>query len=152
MKLTLKCAAATVILFLCSPAPVVAGPFEDAAAAYNKGDYATALRLLRPLAHQGDAAARYNLGLMYAAGQGVPQDYAEAVKWYRLAANQGYAYAQYNLGLVYGEGKDEPIPQNETEAIKWYRLAANQGQARAQNNLAVMYHYGRACRKAMLKH
>src|SRR4051794_23298177 len=63
--------------------------------AYQKGDYDTALRLLRPLAETGDARAQFNLGVMYSEGQGVPQDNAEAGKWYRLSAEQGYAQAQY---------------------------------------------------------
>ncbi len=66
--------------------PSNAGPFEDGNAAYQRGDYATALRLWRPLAEQGDAGAQYNLGLMYREGQGVSQDDAEAAKWYRKAA------------------------------------------------------------------
>ena len=61
-----------------------AGPFEDAVAAHGRGDYATALRLWRPLADQGKPSAQHNLGLMYANGQGVTQDDATAVKWYRL--------------------------------------------------------------------
>jgi hypothetical protein len=40
----------------------VAGPFEDGVAAYQRGDYATALRLLRPLAEHGNANAQFNLG------------------------------------------------------------------------------------------
>jgi len=36
-------------------------------------------------AEQGEAAAQFNLGLMYATGQGVPQDDAEAAKWFRRA-------------------------------------------------------------------
>ena len=43
------------ILVVCAAGPAVAGPFEDGAAAYAKGDYGTALRLWRPLAEQGDA-------------------------------------------------------------------------------------------------
>jgi TPR repeat protein len=50
---------------------VRAGPLEDGIAAYRSGDYATALRILRPLAEQGNAAAQLNLGSMYAHGQGV---------------------------------------------------------------------------------
>ena len=46
-------------------------------------------------AEQGFATAQYNLGIMYANGEGVPQDDAEAVKWSRLAAEQGYASAQF---------------------------------------------------------
>lgn len=55
-------------------------------AAFNRGDYSTALRRWTPLAEQGIANAQNNLGVMYNAGRGVPQDYAEAVRWYRLAA------------------------------------------------------------------
>ena len=64
-----------------------AGPFEDAKAAHNRGDYATALSLLRPLADQGNAQAQFYLGVMYKAGLGVVQDYKEAVRLYRLAAD-----------------------------------------------------------------
>jgi TPR repeat protein len=115
----------------------VAGPFEDGAAAYVRGDYATAIRLWRPLAEQGDAAAQNELGFAYYNGQGVPQDYAEAVKWYRLAAQQGYADAQFNLGLMYSYGKG--VSQDDAEAVKWYRKAAEQGNAMAQFNLGFMY-------------
>lgn len=37
-----------------------------------------AARRLRILANQGDVDARYNLGLCYAKGRGVPQDQSEA--------------------------------------------------------------------------
>ena len=40
---------------------------------------------LRVLAEQGDADAQFNLGVMYADGEGVAQDDAEAVRWFRLA-------------------------------------------------------------------
>jgi uncharacterized protein len=119
----------------------VAGPFEDGIAAYQRGDYATAYRLWRPLADQGNADAQDNLGKMYAEGQGVPQDYAEAVKWYRLAADQGNAQAQTNLGVMYYEGQG--VPQDYAEAAKWYRLAADQDNADGQYNLGIMYAKGR---------
>ena len=83
---------------------------------------ATALRLWRPLAEQGDADAQYSLGVTYANGRGVPQDYAEAVRWYRKAADQGLASAQNNLGLMYDNGQG--VPQDYAEAVKWYNLAA----------------------------
>src|SRR5262249_1677074 len=68
----------------------------------------------RRLAEQGDAHAQYDLGFLYATGQGVPRDYIEAAKWYRLAADQGYAAAQYNLGAVYEGGQG--VPQDYVEA------------------------------------
>ncbi len=45
-------------------------------------------------AEQGDAQARYDLGLCYAKGVGVTKDVAEAVKWYRKAADQKHEKAQ----------------------------------------------------------
>ena len=40
----------------------------------------------RARAEAGQAIAQYNLGVLYATGQGVPQDDVEAVKWHRQAA------------------------------------------------------------------
>ncbi len=40
------------------------GPLDDAVAAYDRGDYETAIRLIRPLADQGDADAEFDLGVM----------------------------------------------------------------------------------------
>ena len=52
------------------------------------------VKIMQELAEQGDAEAQFNLGVMYANGEGVPQDYAEAVKWYPKAAEQGDEYAK----------------------------------------------------------
>lgn len=124
-------------LFVCAAGPAVAGPFEDAAAAYDRGDYATVLRLMRALADQGDDAAQHNIGLIYANGQGVPQDYAAAAAWYRKAADQGNAASQGNLGLMYAKG--DGVPQDYAAAVSWFRKAANQGNATGQANLGFMY-------------
>ena len=72
--------------------PANAGPLEDGKAAYERKDYATALKFMRPLAEQGNACAQNSLGFMYHTGRGVPEDDAEAVKWFRLAAiiHDGY--------------------------------------------------------------
>ncbi len=125
-----------IMLVLSFAAPVVAGQFEDATAAYQSGDYATALRLFRPLADQGKADAQYNLGFMYANGLGVGKDFAEAAKWYRLAADQGNAHAQFGLGIMYYDGRG--VPEDDVEATKWFRLAANQGYAPAQLSLGLL--------------
>ncbi|MBM3520312.1 MAG: sel1 repeat family protein [Alphaproteobacteria bacterium] len=106
-------------------------------AAYDRGDYAEAVKWYRKAAEQGDTAAMHNLGFMYTWGQGVPQDYAEAAKWFRRAADLGAAEAQGSLGLMYAEGKG--VPQDYAEAAKWFRKAAEQGVAYAQNSLGIMY-------------
>jgi TPR repeat protein len=99
------------------------GSSDAAYAAYQEGRYATALRLARPLAAEGDALAQSVLGLLYRRGLGgVPQDKAEAVKWFRRAADQGDAQAQYNLGLSYAKG--EAVEQDDVSAHMWFNLAA----------------------------
>jgi TPR repeat protein len=114
-------------------------PQRDVAELYQAavaGD-SQALRQLRTLATEGDAAAQYNLGLIYETGPGVPQDLAEAVRWYRKAADQGLANAQYNLGYIYAGGQG--VPQDYAEAMRWYRKAADQGESRAQYSLGALY-------------
>ena len=129
------------VLSLWPFAPGSAGPFEDGANAYQRGDYATALRLWRTLAEEGNATAQYCIGLMYTEGKGVPQDDAVAVEWYRKAAEQGDANAQHDLGVMYFLGQG--VPKDDAAAAAWYRKAAEQGLATAQFNLAWMYDEGR---------
>ncbi len=125
--MTLKHALATLVLMVNFAAPVAAGQFEDAVDAHRRGDYLTALRLIRPLANDGDAVAQYNLGLMYTTGQGVSQDYVMAAIWFRKAAEQGYALAQSNLGVFYRDGRG--VQRDHAEAVIWFRKAADQGDA-----------------------
>ena len=120
--------------------PVAAQDFQKGLAAFQAGDYATALQEWTPLAKAGDALAQNSLGFMYNNGNGVLQDYKEAAKWYRLAAEQGIDSAQTNLGNKYKFG--EGVLQDYKEAVKWYRLAAEQGSAAAQTNLGFMYQSG----------
>jgi TPR repeat protein len=69
-------------------AAALAGPLEDATAAYGRGDYATAFRLSQPLTIGGTSVAQNNLGLIYAKGEGVRRDYVEAYKWFDLAVSR----------------------------------------------------------------
>lgn len=115
-------------IFACSSV-VFADQFEDSIAAYDRGDYANAVRLLRPLAEQGNAQAQNALGALFYNGKGVVQNFQEAVKWYRSAATQGYASAQLNLGAMYYEGKG--VPENFIRAYMWLSIAAAKGDADA---------------------
>ena len=135
----------TLLIFLSMAVTAVAGQFADADAAYARGDYATAYRLLKPLAEQGNARAQYDLGFMHEKGQGVPKDDVEAVKWFRKAAEQGIPKAQFNLGIMYERGKG--VPQDYAEAVKWLRRAAAQGYTKAEYNLGFMYAKGQGVPK-----
>ena len=89
MKRTLKHAVAVIILGFSYAEFVAAGPLEDAEAALKRRNYPTAVRLVLPLAEQGDADAQYNLGVIYDNGLGVPQDKVRAYMWFNLSAAQG---------------------------------------------------------------
>jgi TPR repeat protein len=140
MNRTFKTTVAALTLAVSFAGSIAAGPFEDAATAYKKGNYAMALELIRPLAEEGNVAAQFNLGVMYQLSHGVPQDNEAAVNWYRKAAEQGLAEAQYILGVMYANG--EGVPQDYAAAVDWYRKAAERGSAIAQYNLADMYRVG----------
>ena len=77
------------------------------------------MREYRKAAEQGDAAAQYNLGLMYANGRGVPQDYVEAHKWLNLAATQGIKPAFENRNLVAKEMTPADVSLAQELAREW---------------------------------
>lgn len=113
----------------------------DGIAAYQRGDDATALRILRPLAEAGEPEAQYLVGRLYQQGRGVAQDEAEAIRWYRKAAEREHPGAQFELGRAYDEGVI--VPQDDAEAARWYEQAARRGHSEAQCRLGTMYMTGR---------
>lgn len=133
--------------------PVLAGPFEDAVAARERCDYATALRLLRPLADQGNADAQSALGEMYSRGQGVPKDRTEADKWYKKSVDRRIATGGNPFDAF---GTDVgPSPQVEWQkgeaayqkgdiamALNFWNKWALLGYADAENSLGMMYAAG----------
>jgi TPR repeat protein len=125
MKRIARHALAT-ILVLSTAAPAAAGSFEDGLNAASRGDYATAIRLWRPLADQGDSIAQTLLGDIYEGVAGaVPQDYAAAASWYRKAADQGNPIGQHSLGNMYVNGHG--VPQDYVLGHMWFNLAAATG-------------------------
>jgi uncharacterized protein len=121
---------------IAAPCAAHAG-LKEGLAAYDRAEYATALKELTPLAEKGNVKAQYRLGRMFNLGQGLPPDKKEAAKWFHLAAQQGLAEAQGALGYLclVGEG----VSQSSDLALEWTRKAAAQGDATAQFNLSVMY-------------
>jgi hypothetical protein len=90
--------------------------------AYDRADYATALKVWQTAADQGDKEAQTNLGEIYERGVGGAPDYEKAGFWYRKAADQGYARAQIDLGFLYEQGHG--VPRDPAAALQLYRKAA----------------------------
>ncbi|MCH8040030.1 MAG: sel1 repeat family protein [Nitrospinae bacterium] len=110
--------------------------YQKGFGAYERGNYDTALKEWRPLAKQGLSQAQYNLGLMYAEGEGVAQDYQEAVRWYRLAAEQGHASGQFSLGAMYTAGQG--VSKDYVFAHMLWNLAAAKGKKKAVNKRDIL--------------
>ena len=93
--------------------------------AFDRANYATALRVWLPLAEGGDPAAQTYVGEIFEKGLGVPPDYAAAAVWYRRGAERGYSRAAINLGQLYEQGHG--VPKDPVQALGWYRKAAGLG-------------------------
>ena len=94
-------------------------------------DFTQAAQWYRKAADQNHRLAQFNLGQMFAHGQGVERDDSTAVMWMRRAANGGDAGAQFDLGNRYQranvDGSDGEAIETRVECRKWFKLAAAQG-------------------------
>ena len=90
--------------------------------AFDRADYATALKIWMPQARAGDPAAQTHVGEIYEKGMGVQPDYEMAAVWYKRAAKQGYSRAQIDLGYLYEKGLG--VQQDLAKAMNYYRLAS----------------------------
>ena len=90
--------------------------------AYDRANYATALRVWMPQAQGGDAEAQTYVGEIFEKGLGVPPDYEAAAKWYQKAAEQGLAKAQMNLAYLYEQGLG--VAADPLMALNLYRRAS----------------------------
>lgn len=105
-----------------------------------RSDIPGAIRYFEQAAEKGMRSAQYNLGVLYATGDGVAKNAGKAFRWYGLAAANGHADAQYNLGVFHRDGLGTPA--DARKAIEWFARAAENGNVFAQINLARMFTIG----------
>ena len=89
--------------------------------AWDRANYASALKVWMPSAEGGDADAQTSVGEIFERGLGGEPNYEAALIWYRKAADKGNARAQFNLGTLYEQGLG--VPKSQLEALNWYRQA-----------------------------
>ena len=85
------------------------------------------MRHLRLAAESGDAAAQFNLGVLFDSrwddnGYAIAGNRAEAIKWLLAAAEQGLPRAQRRLAELYAGAPN--APENFINACAWFLLAA----------------------------
>ena len=123
--------------------PVSAQTYESGRAAAERGDYATAIRIWRQLADQGDPKSMYSMGGTYSMGLGVPKDRELSDAWYHKAelgfrrlAEQGNVEAMARLGSML-------IFAYPAEDMKWWIMASEHGDIQTMAAVCNMYSIGR---------
>lgn len=120
-----SCSALLAFVIFASSQSAVAG-WQEGLDAFNRYDYATAIRELEPLAVQGHIDAQIKLGELY----DIKEDFQRALYWFEKAARQGSAVAQMNLGLHYQSGKG--VPSDSWAASVWFGKALGKWEALAK--------------------
>lgn len=92
---------------------------QAALKAYQARDYQTAARLWFALANGGDAVAQYNLGRLYAHGEGVPRDLSEAYKWFLLARAAGRGEGTAALNRIAPSMTAAQVAEGQRRAEQW---------------------------------
>jgi len=90
-------------------------------------------------AERGNARAQFDLGLMYANGDGVEKNEALALMWFNRASQNNFAKA-LNVTKV-------ATVNRTSQKFKFAQEAAKRGDARAQFDLAMMYQRGEVVTK-----
>jgi len=108
-------------------------PIDDAKAAAARGDFESAINVLRPLAQGGNREAQYELGFLALTECNLISG-REAFSLFReAAAEQGHPDAMYHLA-TFPEFLSEPFksPLPEEEAWSWLLRAAESACVQAQ--------------------
>ena len=126
-----------VTLFFVSVVSLAYAGLDDGIPAYDKGDYAQAYKVLKPLAEHGNAEAQSRLGWMYNFADGVPKDYGEAVESLADRLSKAMYSGQCYMGVMYEMGHG--VAQDYAVAKEFYLKAAQQGDATAKVNLGWLY-------------
>lgn len=110
------------VLFLNLAANAAESRDQAAIAAYNRGDFQTALKLFREEAEAGSLPAHHIVGSMYMEGKGTQQNYAAAMKWFERGEQLGDPNSMSNAAVLYLDGKG--VPQDLVKARALLRRAA----------------------------
>ena len=118
----------------------VSDQYEQAANAYQSGDFLEAEQLWMELANQGDPNSQYALGIMHLKQEAQRSDDATAFRYLVEAAKKQHVASMFNLGVAYWEGRG--VVRQPEKALNWWEVAAQRDDASAQYNLGLAYYIG----------
>lgn len=122
----------------------LAGDLEDGIAAFENRDFNTAVRLIEPLAEQGNVEAEYFMGTFYMYGHGVAMDPPQADMWFKRAfghwetqAHAGDPAAMVEIAMMLTAGLG--IQRDDKAAVQWLRKASDLNYPDAWAELGELY-------------
>ena len=138
-QLTLTLTLLALVLVTTSPAHA---KIKEAEAAFQAGDFATALKELKPYLKKKKQPTKANLILarMYLEGLGVPANYSRAFQHLSHPAKKGNAWAATELGKLYLTGAG--VMHSNAMAKTWFEKAASVGYGPAQIELGHIHAKG----------
>jgi TPR repeat protein len=104
---------------------------KEGVEAAQRGDYAEAYWLWRPLADAGMARAQHQIGWLYANGNGLRVNLEAAIQWWTRAARSGHADSAFAIGMAYLNGEPGELEQDFAKASEWLVRSADAGSADA---------------------
>jgi len=110
--------------------------YEQGMELAKRKQLADAVFLFQQASEQGNRRAQYQLGLLYARGDGVQKNLMKARELLHKAAMQGHPKAQFYLAQMYvfGDGGEK----DNITATMWFWLATTLGDRFAKDSLRVM--------------
>lgn len=134
------------IMLVMASSAALSAPIDDAVAAYQRGDLATARTAFTRLASQGVPAADYNLAVMHLRRELPAANDREAMRLMTKAAEAGFVTAMEGLAEIYEQGGARRRP-DLPQAVTWYRRAAEAGSVDAQVAVGTAHYLGRGAAK-----
>ena len=145
MRALLLAVGVTLALLVAVPARAEIG-IDEAVAAYERGELATARSAFTRLARNGLPAAQYNLAVMHLRGEVPKAKAGDALRLMTRAAQAGFVTAIYGLGQMHELGQGG-LPVDLVAANRWYERAADAGSVDGQVAIATAYYLGRGAPK-----
>ena len=140
MKLFCALLAMLTTVQICQAEPIRSADIaelNDGILAFATHEHTEAIRLLRPLAENGQPLAQLLLGRIYVHSNSVTRDCGSGVSWLIRASDLGNAEAAFELADLYKRG--HCVAPNESIALNWYIKAAEEGYPAAPNAVAEIY-------------
>ena len=111
--------------------------YEQGEAFYNNKEYDKAVELYKKACDGGKMSGCFNLGIMYASGNGVEKDFKKAAELLKKACDGGEMFGCSNLGFMYAHGNG--VEKDFKKAAELYKKACDGGNMHGCRSLDIIY-------------